>query len=51
MIIIKRKFSIKKVLPVFAPELSYQDLEIQHGMMAQEAYYSFPKLTKKIWKK
>ena len=37
-------YSIKKVLPVFAPELSYKDLEIQEGMMAQEAYYSFPKL-------
>lgn len=41
---LKGSFSIKKVLPIFAPELSYQDLEIQHGMMAQEAYYSFPKL-------
>ncbi len=37
-------YSIKKVLPVFAPELSYKDLEIQEGMMAQEAYYSFQKL-------
>jgi len=38
---LKGSFSIKKVLPVFVSELSYQDLEVQHGMMAQAAYYSF----------
>jgi hypothetical protein len=31
--------SIKKVLPAFIPELSYQDLEISDGGMAMEAYH------------
>jgi hypothetical protein len=30
--------SIKKVLPIFIPELSYQDLEIQEGMYASFVY-------------
>jgi len=30
--------SIKKVLPVFAPEFSYKDLEIQNGALAQLEY-------------
>lgn len=31
-------FSIKSILPVFAPEFSYSDLEIQSGDMAQRQY-------------
>jgi hypothetical protein len=36
----KGKTSIKKVLPVLAPALSYQDLEIQEGGAAMEAWYN-----------
>lgn len=35
----KGKVSIKKVLPVLAPSLSYKDLEIQEGGAAMEAWY------------
>lgn len=35
----KGKVSIKKVLPVLAPALSYKDLEIQEGGAAMEAWY------------
>ena len=38
--------SIKKVLPVFAPELSYQDLEINKGDLAQLKYAEMIKLSK-----
>jgi hypothetical protein len=31
-------WSLKAVLPTVAPELDYADLDVQHGMMAQEAY-------------
>jgi len=34
----KGSASIKKVLPVLVPELSYQDLEVQNGTMAIEAW-------------
>jgi hypothetical protein len=34
----KGSWSIKAVLPTIAPELKYDDLEVQHGGMAQEAY-------------
>lgn len=36
----KGKTSIKKVLPVLAPSLSYKDLEIQEGGAAMEAWYN-----------
>jgi len=35
----KGKVSIKKVLPVLAPALSYKDLEIKEGGAAMEAWY------------
>jgi hypothetical protein len=35
----KGKVSIKKVLPILAPSLSYKDLEIQEGGAAMEAWY------------
>jgi len=35
----KGKVSIKKVLPILAPKLSYKDLEIQEGSAAMEAWY------------
>ena len=35
----KGRTSIKKVLPVLAPTLSYQDLEIKEGGAAMEAWY------------
>ena len=38
--------SIKKVLPVFAPEFSYQDLEIGNGSLAQLKYAQMIKLPK-----
>jgi hypothetical protein len=31
-------WSIKAVLPTIAPELSYDDLEVSHGMMAMESF-------------
>ena len=31
-------WSLKTVLPIFLPELSYQDLEIQQGMAAMDVY-------------
>lgn len=34
----KGKYSIKKVLPVFDPELSYKDLNIQDGSMAMDSW-------------
>ncbi len=34
----KGSWSIKAVLPTIAPELNYDDLDVQHGGMAQEAY-------------
>ena len=38
--------SIKNVLPVFAPEFSYQDLEINKGNLAQSKYAEMIKLPK-----
>lgn len=35
----KGSASIKKVLPVLVPELSYKDLDIQEGMAASKAWY------------
>lgn len=35
----KGKVSIKKVLPVLVPELSYQDLEIKEGGAAMDAWF------------
>ncbi len=35
----KGKVSIKKVLPILAPNLSYKDLKIQEGGAAMEAWY------------
>lgn len=35
----KGRVSIKKVLPILAPNLSYKDLEIQEGGAAMEAWY------------
>lgn len=32
-------FSLKTVLPVFVPELSYEGLDIRHGGMAMDAYF------------
>jgi hypothetical protein len=32
-------YSIKKVLPAFVPELSYDELEISDGGMAMEAWH------------
>ncbi|MBU0459816.1 MAG: DUF2779 domain-containing protein [Nanoarchaeota archaeon] len=34
----KGKYSIKKVLPVFDPELSYKDLNVQDGSMAMDTW-------------
>lgn len=34
----KGKYSIKKVLPVFDPELSYKDLAVQDGSMAMSSW-------------
>jgi hypothetical protein len=34
----KGSASIKKVLPVLVPELSYNDLDVQNGTMAIEAW-------------
>lgn len=31
-------WSLKAVLPTIAPELAYEDLEVAHGGMAQEAF-------------
>ena len=38
--------SIKKILPVFAPEFSYQDLEIGNGSLAQLKYAQMIELPK-----
>jgi hypothetical protein len=41
----QRSYSIKQVLPVFVPELSYKNLEeVQNGQQAQIAYYKMPHL-------
>jgi len=34
----KGKYSIKKILPVFDPKLSYKDLTIQDGSMAMNSW-------------
>jgi hypothetical protein len=34
----KGSWSLKNVLPVFAPDLAYDDLDIQHGMAAVVKY-------------
>jgi len=34
----KGKYSIKKVLPVFDPKLSYKELSIQNGSMAMNSW-------------
>ncbi|MCL7765348.1 DUF2779 domain-containing protein [Polaribacter sp. Z014] len=34
----KKSASLKVVLPTFLPQLSYQDLDIQHGMAAMDVY-------------
>lgn len=39
-------YSIKKVLPIFAPELDYSKLEIGNGNDALVTYANFPKMTK-----
>ncbi|MDD3048677.1 MAG: DUF2779 domain-containing protein [Bacilli bacterium] len=44
-------FSIKKVLPIFAPELSYDNLEVGNGNEAMVTYASFPKLSKEDFNK
>ena len=48
----QRSYSIKKVIPVFAPSINYESLEeVQNGMQAQAAYYKFPYLTKEEFKR
>ena len=38
---LQRSYSIKKVLPIFAPHLDYSDLhEVHNGLEAQAAYFS-----------
>jgi hypothetical protein len=39
-------FSIKKVLPIFAPELSYSNLDVSNGTEAMVTYAAFPILSK-----
>lgn len=39
-------YSIKKVLPIFAPELDYSKLKIGNGNDALVTYATFPKMTK-----
>lgn len=38
-------FSIKKVLPIFAPELNYNNLDVTNGTDALVTYATFPKLS------
>ena len=40
-------FSIKKVLPIFAPELSYKELNVQNGVMAYTSFLQLGKLADK----
>jgi hypothetical protein len=37
----KGSYSIKSVLPVLVPELSYEKLDIQNGAMAMASWYDF----------
>lgn len=39
-------FSIKKVLPIFVPNLSYSNLEVKNGDEAVIVYGSFPKMNR-----
>jgi hypothetical protein len=41
----QKTWSLKVVLPTFLPHLSYQDLEIQHGMATVEVYKGFANLS------
>ena len=43
-------FSIKKVLPLFAPQLDYDKLEISNGNEALVSYATFPHLSKEEFK-
>lgn len=38
------RYSIKKVLPTFVPELSYDSLDIQEGLTASETYRKIPEM-------
>lgn len=40
-------FSIKKVLPIFVPKLSYDNLEVKNGNEALVVYANFPTMNKK----
>jgi hypothetical protein len=44
-------FSIKKVLPIFAPELSYSKLDVHNGTDALVTYASFPSMSRDEFKK
>jgi len=33
-------YSLKSILPVLVPEMTYEDLEISDGAMASEAYFT-----------
>lgn len=39
-------FSIKKVLPIFNPEMNYENLNVQNGIMAMVNYANLPNLNK-----
>lgn len=39
-------FSIKKVLPIFVPDLSYSNLDVKNGDEAVVVYGNFPKMNK-----
>ncbi|MBN3490902.1 DUF2779 domain-containing protein [Acholeplasma equirhinis] len=43
-------YSIKKVLPIFVPSLSYKNLEIGNGTQALVTYAKFPRMTPKEFK-
>jgi len=38
-------YSLKSVLPVLVPEMTYKDLEIRDGAMASEAYFTMGEIT------
>lgn len=40
----QKTWSLKTVLPTFLPHLSYQDLEIQHGIQTMEVYRSLSEI-------
>ena len=42
-------FSIKKVLPIFVPDLSYNNLDVKNGDEAVVVYGNFPRMDKKTF--